>query len=335
MSSSISELGSELTFLVEAGLISDVDTAQASRLSGGVSSDIWLVTDGDRRVVVKRPLAALKVPGEWRVSVDRSRSEAEWLQVVHELIPGVCPQVYAFDSARNMLALEYLEPDRHPIWKQQLLHGEVDPSTAAAVGDRLGTIHAMTSTVPSLAEQFATDALFWDLRLEPYLDRLRVVHPELSPQLEAVIDQTRSTKLALVHGDVSPKNILVGPSGPVFLDAECAWWGDPAFDLAFCLNHLILKCARPEAPVPLLLSSYDELTAAYLASVAWEDPAQLIQRTASLLPALTLARVDGRSPVEYLDPEGQQVVRGFALELLTAQPVDLAHIRESWRLKVS
>ncbi len=53
---------------------------------------------------------------------------------------------------------------------------------------------------------------------------------------------TLAAKIALVHGDVSPKKVPAGPRGPVFLDAECAWYGDPAFDLAFCLNHLLLKC---------------------------------------------------------------------------------------------
>ena len=114
---------------------------------------------------------------------------------------------------------------------------------------------------------------------------------------------------ALVHGDVSPKNILVRDAGPVFLDAECAWWGDPAFDLAFCLNHMFLKSVWVPHAREGFLRCYDALSSAYLAGVAWEARAELEERAATLLPGLLLGRVDGKSPVEYLDEAGRSLVR--------------------------
>jgi aminoglycoside phosphotransferase (APT) family kinase protein len=134
-----------------------------------------------------------------------------------------------------------------------------------------------------------------------------------------------------VHGDISPKNILVGPRGPVFLDAECAWWGDPAFDLAFCLNHLLLKCLWTPPARPGFLASFDALAAAYLAGVDWEPPAGLEARAARLLPGLFLARVDGKSPVEYLtDDTDKSRVRRTARALL-AEPVERLHgVRQAW-----
>ena len=139
------------------------------------------------------------------------------------------------------------------------------------------------------------------------------------------------TKLALVHGDVSPKNILVGPQGPVFLDAECAWYGDPAFDLAFCLNHLLLKCAWRPAFTAQYLHCFDALERTYLAAVKWEPAAAIESRASSLLAALLLARIDGKSPVEYLGDESERGrVRRFARRLLL-EPVDgLAEIRARW-----
>ena len=129
---------------------------------------------------------------------------------------------------------------------------------------------------------------------------------------------TQSQALALVHGDVSPKNILVGAQGPVLLDAECAWWGDPAFDLAFCLNHLLLKCLWNAAATPAFLAAFETLCEVYLQGVNWEPRGRLEQRAAALLPGLLLARVDGKSPVEYIDDEAQRevvrrVARGFLL----------------------
>nr|MBA3516311.1 phosphotransferase [Hyphomicrobiales bacterium] len=143
-------------------------------------------------------------------------------------------------------------------------------------------------------------------------------------------DATLATKRALVHGDVSPKNILCGPRGPVFLDAECAWYGDPAFDLAFCLNHLLLKGAlRPELR-GRYLEAFRALSGAYLGGVTWEPRADLERRSAHLLPGLFLARVDGKSPVEYLPDKAQRAVRDSARNMLVRPIETLAAVAELW-----
>ena len=131
--------------------------------------------------------------------------------------------------------------------------------------------------------------------------------------------------MALVHGDVSPKNILVAPQGPIFLDAECAWYGDPAFDLAFCLNHLVLKSFW--VPNPALRACFESLKDHYLAGVTWESSIE--ERVATLLPGLLLARVDGKSPVEYLDETGREQVRRLARRMLVAEEKRLHWPRSS------
>jgi aminoglycoside phosphotransferase (APT) family kinase protein len=134
-----------------------------------------------------------------------------------------------------------------------------------------------------------------------------------------------------VHGDVSPKNILIGPGGPIFLDAECAWYGDPAFDLAFCLNHLLLKCLWTPSATPGFLHGFDVLTKAYLAGVSWEPCGTLEARAARLLPGLLLARVDGKSPVEYLtDERDKDRARRVARALLAAPVERLDGVRAAW-----
>jgi aminoglycoside phosphotransferase (APT) family kinase protein len=138
--------------------------------------------------------------------------------------------------------------------------------------------------------------------------------------------------VALVHGDVSPKNILIGAEGPVFLDAECAWWGDPAFDVAFCLNHMLLKCLWNPAATAAFLGSFDALAEAYLREVDWEPPEALEQRAAALLPGLLLARIDGKSPVEYVTDETQrEQVRRVARALLRAPATRLSAVRRAWQ----
>jgi aminoglycoside phosphotransferase (APT) family kinase protein len=220
----------------------------------------------------------------------------------------------------------------HPLWKAELRAGRADPAFASLVGERLARVHAATAGRPEVARQFATDAGFYAIRLEPYLVATARVHADLAPALHALVERTAQTRLALVHGDVSPKNILVGPAGPVFLDAECAWYGDPAFDLAFCLNHLLLKCAWVPQAQAGFVACFDALARAYLAGASWESADALEARAAALLPGLLLARVDGKSPVEYLQQDEQKArVRQVAHALLSSPPQRLSTVLERWQ----
>ena len=134
----------------------------------------------------------------------------------------------------------------------------------------------------------------------------------------------------------SPKNILLGPGGPVFLDAECACIGDPAFDLAFCLNHFLLKCLWTASASDAFLDCFRAMTSNYLDEVTWEEPDRLQARAASLLPGLFLARVDGKSPVEYITGESaRNKVRNCARPLLLDPPSKLMHIADSWQEEIS
>jgi hypothetical protein len=235
-----------------------------------------------------------------------------------------------------MFVMDYLEPARHPVWKSQLRDGVIEAQFAALVGERIARIHAHTAQREEIASQFATDHIFFPIRLEPYLIATARVHRDYAAQLEALAQATASCKLALVHGDVSPKNILCSTQGPVFLDAECAWFGDPAFDLAFALNHLLLKCLWQPSRVPRYLDCFDALARAYLDGVTWEPPAAVEARTARLLPGLLLARVDGKSPVEYISADWQRAaVRSVAKQYLLAPVERLRDIRRAWRDEVS
>ncbi len=154
----------------------------------------------------------------------------------------------------------------------------------------------------------------------------------------------------LVLGDFSPKNILVHEGGLILLDFECAHAGDPAFDLGFFLSHLLLKSINaalrgsqgrlenaaagepPQADVSQETPTSDisdstapsSRGAAYidLAARFWKaylarraagpaDEAGLVRRACLHTAACVLARVDGKSPVEYLDAKGQSIARAL------------------------
>jgi aminoglycoside phosphotransferase (APT) family kinase protein len=305
-------------------------------LTGGVSSDIWRVDLESGPICIKRALPKLRVKADWRAPVERNLYEARWMRVANKTVPGAAPALLGQDGSTGALAMEYLPADRYPLWKPRLRDGHVDPAFAAAVAAALVRIHAATAARPALAADFPTDRIFHDIRLEPYLTQAARAHPDLAARMQALTETTLANKRALVHGDVSPKNILCGPDGPVFLDAECAWWGDPAFDLAFCLNHLLLKCLWVPAARAALLDCFEAMTAAYLRRVTWEPRAELEARAAHLLPALFLARVDGKSPVEYITTDDdRERVRRVARRLLADQPDCLTDVARAWHEEIA
>ena len=321
--------------LRELGLAGDAPLAGAP-LEGGVSSDIWRVDTPDGPICAKRALPKLRVAADWRAPIARNRFEARWMQVAAEAVPGCAPRVLGQHERLGVLAMEYLPPRDHRLWKSMLRDGEVDLGHARAVAGTLARIHAHAASRPALAAEFATDAIFHDIRLEPYLLATAVRHPDLAGELSGLVARTQSCRVALVHGDVSPKNILIGPRGPVLLDAECAWWGDPAFDAAFCLNHLLLKCLWNPPAAPRLLAAFDTFAESYLGAAAWEPRARLEARIAALLPGLLLGRVDGKSPVEYLSGEVQKDrVRRVARALLKTPPERLGGVRTAWQEEIS
>src|SRR5919106_682745 len=239
-----------------------------------------------------------------------------WMEAAAAAVADAAPRILACDDNAGLFAMQHLDM---PVWKELLRRGHADPRFAARVGSTLAAIHAATAGRHEITERFATDEIFYAIRLEPYLVSTGAAHPGLKERIDALADRTAQTKVCLVHGDVSPNNILIGGEGPahfpIFLDAECAWYGDPAFDLAFCLNHLLLKCLWVPQARTDFLDCFNALTAAYLRGVAFEG---VEGRAASLLPALLLARVDGKSPVEYLGESDREFVRIVARELLPA-----------------
>ena len=322
-----------LAALHRMGLVAAGAVPTGERLTGGVSSDIWHIDLASGPVCVKRALAKLRVAADWQAPVERNRYEARWMQRANAAAPGSAPLLLGLDEASGALAMQFLPPDSHQLWKTQLRDGDADPAFAAQVADALVRIHAATATDAAIAADFPTDRIFYDIRLEPYLVATARVHPDLAQPLHDLVAATQANRRALVHGDVSPKNILRGPSGSVFLDAECAWWGDPAFDLAFCL---LLKCLWTPSAAAGFLACFDALATAYIARIGWEAPVALEARAARLLPGLFLARVDGKSPVEYITAEhDRNRVRRTARALLAHPVEELDEVRQAWTKELS
>jgi aminoglycoside phosphotransferase (APT) family kinase protein len=328
----ISSVDAILEFLNRAGLVAPGETPRFESLSGGVSSDIWIVHTAGRSFCLKRALPQLRVAAEWLAPIERNATEVCWLRAASSVMPGIAPRVLADDARLAVFAMEYLSPSLYEPWKARLGRGAVDATVGTLVGERLAALHRAFANSETASREFATDATFYALRLEPYLVATSRAHPDLTAPFEKILSDTARTRLSVVHGDVSPKNILLGPAGPVFIDAECAWYGDPAFDLAFCLNHLLLKALWVPSAGTELRQTFAALRRAYLEGVDWERPQSIEGRAAHLLPALLLARIDGKSPVEYLNDDiSKATVRRVARNLLLNPPDRLDAVSDAFQ----
>ena len=289
-------------------------------LTGGVSCDVWKVETPSGPIVVKRPLEQLRVAAEWHAPVERGQSEVRWLRRARGVDARIAPEVLAELPTGHAFAMRFLPGC--PVWKDELIAGRVDVEFAAAVGRGIAAVHAATANNAADRDEFPNDEMFRALRADPFLLYVARKDTGMGPALNALADDLISRKIALVHGDVSPKNILVSADGPVFLDAECAVYGDPAFDLAFCTTHLLLKAVWLDDT--RLNDAAAGLVASYRSGIDWEGADGLLSRGGKLTAALLLARVEGKSPAPYLtDPEHQCIVRDQARALiLSPRPLD-------------
>ena len=307
-------------FLAERGLVEDGAAVRARPLSGGVSNVVLAVEADGLRAVVKQALPRLRVADEWLATQERALTEADALRLAAELTPGAVPAVLDVDEPSYTIVIA-AAPAGWANWKDELLRGAVDPSVAGRLGTTLASWHRGTSDGSS-AWRFAGTEAFEQLRVDPYHRTVMRRRPELAPAIEEVVDRMLATARCLVHGDYSPKNVLVGPDGLWVLDFEVAHLGDPAFDLGFMLNHLLLKSIhRPDDA-----ARYYECAHAFLTSYAGGVPADLLpplDYVLAHLGCLALARVDGKSPAEYLTEDEREVARRVGEDLLTSPPASL------------
>jgi 5-methylthioribose kinase len=316
-------------YLRESGWVPDRAMIDVRELSGGVSNIVLRVdTQGKAPIVIKQCRERLRVAMDWRAPLDRIWTERATLDLLHSILPeGTVPTVLFEDRPEYLFAMT-CAPDDAVTWKTDLMAGQIDPGIAARLGTILGTIHAKASSSPALSETLSDTSLFEELRVDPYYRTAARAHPNLASRIALLIDSMNrpASERNLVLGDFSPKNILVHSGGLILLDFECAHAGDAAFDLGFFLSHLLLKTIRAAAVDRQLASRYLALTpqfwTGYLDRRGFDTVArsELVRRAVQHVAACALARVDGKSPVEYLDVAGQAVARSFALEVLLNGP---------------
>lgn len=293
-------------YLVARGVFEAPDGLDVEELGGGVSAAVLAVRGGGRGVVVKQARERFRVADEWLVPPERAVDEASALELVGRLLPGSAPPLLDSDPESFALVMEEAPASWRP-WKAHLLEGEADPAVARTLGGFLGAFHAGT-TGADLGSAESFDAQ----RVDPYFRTIQRRHPDLAAPIGAYVDRLLATERCLVHGDYSPKNVLAGEDGLWVIDWEIVHRGDPAFDLAFLLSHLLLKAIhRPSAR-----AGYEACAEAFLG--AYEPGVEDVAYVFGLAGCLMLARVDGKSPAEYLTDAERERARACGVELLTA-----------------
>ncbi len=316
----MSELLSEATvgdYLVGLGFAEADAALEAHELGGGVSNVVLAVTGATTNVVVKQSLPRLRVEQEWLAKRERALTEAEALRLAGTLTPGAVPGVLAVDPERCAIVIERA-PTGWRAWKDDLLAGRVDPEVAARLGSLLATWHSETADDPEVAARFSDHEAFEQLRVDPYLRTVMRRWPRLERPVGRYVGQMTATRVCLVHGDFSPKNVLVG-EGLWVIDFEVAHVGEPVFDLAFMTNHLMLKAVHRPVDFDAYREASLRLSTAYAEgasdALAFEPP-YLVGLTGCLM----VARVDGKSPAEYLSESDRLIARSLGSRLLLHPP---------------
>ncbi|MCS4257821.1 aminoglycoside phosphotransferase (APT) family kinase protein [Rhodococcus erythropolis] len=293
-------------------------------LTGGVSNDVVSVHGEGIDVVVKRALGRLRVEQDWVADVNRLTTEGRALRLAATVNPDLVPTV--LDLADGYLVIERA-PDHWRTWKHDLMAGIVDVHVAGRLGEFLARLQSATlARIDDLRADFGSWTAFEQLRVEPFHVQVRNRHPDIASEVDRTIAVMKEVPACVVHGDYSPKNILVGDSDADVwvIDWEVAHLGDPTFDAAWVVGHLLLKSIRR----PELAEHYRNAAAVFLDALGQgevELRRQLVRQTG----VLVLARVDGRSPVDYLDQGGRAVARSVGLRMLGTSSHS---VLDAWRL---
>jgi aminoglycoside phosphotransferase (APT) family kinase protein len=309
------------------------DRPKVRVLQGGVSNKTVLVNSTSRPpFVVKQALHKLRVAVDWYSDPGRIHTEARGLEWLHRIAPaGTITPLLFEDRDRHVIAMEAV-PEPHRNWKAVLLGGEIESSHVEQFAKLLGAIHRKSSEERGrAAELFSDRSIFETLRLEPYYRYSAAQSPKAKAFLEDLIDDTLSTRLTVVHGDYSPKNILIHDGRLVLLDHEVIHFGDPAFDVGFSLTHLLSKAHHLARHRPEFLAGAHVYTGVYLDSlqgVDWRDTTE--SRAVRHTLACLLARVVGRSPQEYLSPEERIAQERLVTNLMSHPPRRLADLIDAF-----
>ena len=301
-------------YLTSKNVIQKNDNPQVEVLTGGVSNVVIAITTANQKLVLKQALAELAVSEKWEADQRRAIVEANAIELFNKLTPNQVPKLIFLDPDRFILVLERV-PVGSTVWKSDLLAGVINPGIGLKLGATLASWHNYGEKSAEAKIKFMEDSLFEQLRIDPFYRFVATKNPQIEVPIRKLINELEGDKTTVVHGDFSPKNIMVATNDDIYiLDFEVTHVGNPVFDLAFLTAHLLCKFFRTD----------DRLHAKLLTNTAisFMKEYQTLRR---ISPSVTrhaaliaLARVEGKSPVNYLSTDAQQKLQVFTKDVLAS-----------------
>jgi 5-methylthioribose kinase len=311
----IEEPGQAIGWLRKQGLITGAESPRIETLPGGVSSRTVLVEcERSRSMVLKQSLAKLRVAVDWFSSPERIHREALAIRWFSQLAPpGAITEIFFEDAQEHIIAMEAV-PKPHANWKTMLLGGDVRLEHARQFGELLAALHRNSAARAAELQPLFQDKTFFEtLRIEPYYRYTSHYAPQF---FQSLIEETLATNASMVHGDFSPKNILLHHDRMVLLDHEVAHFGDPAFDVGFAMAHFLSKAHH----LPHLRGEFFAAAAEFWRSYQCSTfESRCVRHSLACL----LARVRGRSPLEYLGPEERARQGDATLAIMRNAPLEI------------
>ncbi len=326
----ISKLPNEIySASIDFGLLDSDHKFSFTKITDGVSSDIWHIKTKDKEYCIKRALGKLSVKEDWFAPIERNNFEAKYFHYCKKIIPNSFPKILGHDDKKFILAMEWYDNNNYVIWKKKLLNKNISLKDGIRVGKLLAVIHKYFYKKEKYKKIFSNDETFYAIRIEPYLTFTARLYPELSETYNKSINFLKK-KSTVIHGDFSPKNILIGKNYPVILDAETACWGNPIFDVAFLNNHFILKSILNQSIYNNYINLSKNFITTYIANFPIINNKQYIKEFIKLQALLILARVDGKSPVEYFTKEHKAKARRLAKNIIDKKNSSLSNLFQLW-----
>ena len=290
---------------------------QYKKLTGGVSSEVYHVRTNKNNYCIKRSLKRLLVKKKWIANTNRIKFEYLWLKHCQNILKRNIPNTYEFNDKKKYIVMEYLKTSQYKTLKQLYFKRIININTIKLISKHLYKIHSNSSNYKTKKTFEGNYKNFYDLRLDPYFNEVGRVYPKYKEYIKKINENYIKNSSTLVHGDFSPKNILVDKNKIIYLDAECCNFGDPVFDLVFFSNHLLIKSIflkdKSKEFIKLYLSFYKE----YLSNLSTKNFNSYIDRIIKMTPIMLLSRIDGKSPVEYIIKENiKNIIRKKSFLLL-------------------
>ncbi|AOT72564.1 S-methyl-5-thioribose kinase [Geosporobacter ferrireducens] len=257
-----------MDYVTETGLFSKKNNLSCREIGDGNLNLVFIIKDDvtEKSMVLKQALPYVRVVGEsWPLSVNRTRIEANALEVQNKLVPGLVPKLYHRNDDMALIIMEDLS--HLSLMRYGMVQMKKFPKFSDHISTFLANMLFYTSDLyvdseakKHLVQKFVNpelckiteDLIFTD----PYYDAER---NNINPALRIYLEETFWKKEALwlevsklkykflteaqslLHGDLHTGSIFANANETRVFDTEFAFVGPSAFDVGKIIGNLLIN----------------------------------------------------------------------------------------------